>query len=134
MDGDQNQGEPARLGSAQRARLEALHQLAPLAGRRLLLVHAFLFAAASDAELNSAAEAHEAQAAQLRDPQVRQALRGAWQVVDPLRFAPGRHDPGAALVDLLDMAPPELARQVRAELAAAGLDPDAIGWPFGWTG
>lgn len=60
----------------------------PLAGRRLLAVHAFLFAAASDAELETAAQAHEAQARQLRDPAVRAALRGAWQVVDPLRFIP----------------------------------------------
>jgi hypothetical protein len=43
--------------------LDALHQLAPLGGRPLLVVHAFLFAAASDAELDTAAEAHEAQAA-----------------------------------------------------------------------
>jgi hypothetical protein len=34
-----------------------------------------------------------------------------------------------ALADLLGMAPPELAAAVRAELAAAGLDPDATGWP-----
>jgi hypothetical protein len=101
----------------------------PLAGRRLLAVHAFLFAAASDAELETAAQAHEAQARQLRDPAVRAALRGAWQVVDPLRFIPGRHDLGAPLVDLLELAPAELARRARAELRAAGLDPDALGWP-----
>jgi hypothetical protein len=54
-----------------------LHQLASLAGRRLL-VHAFLFAAATDAELETAVQAYEAQARQLRDPHVRRALRGAW--------------------------------------------------------
>src|SRR4029453_18222081 len=50
---DQDQGpaapDPGRLPPAERARLDALHQLAPLAGRRLLLAHAFLFAAAADA-------------------------------------------------------------------------------------
>jgi hypothetical protein len=118
-----------RLSPAARARLDALHALAPLAGRQLQLVHAFLFAAASDAELDAAAQAHETQARQLRDPTVRVALRGAWQVVDPLRFTPGRGDPTAPLADLLALAPPELAQQVRAELAAAGLEPDATGWP-----
>jgi hypothetical protein len=131
--GDQDQGPPARhpgrLGQASRARLAALHELAPLGGRRLLVVHAFLFAAATDAELDAAAEAHEAQARQLRDPAVRSALRSAWQVVDPLRFTPGRGRGDLPLVELLALAPPELARQVRAELAAAGLDPDATGWP-----
>jgi hypothetical protein len=121
--------DPGRLSPAERARLDALHQLAPLAGRRLLVVHAFLFAAASDAELEAAAQAHEAQVRQLRDPAVRAALRGAWQVVDPLRLIPGRHDPAMALANLLALAPAELARQVRAELAAAALDPDATGWP-----
>jgi len=132
MAGDQDQGpprHPGRLSPAERARLDALHQLAPLAGRRLLVVHAFLFAAASDAELETAAQAHEAQARQLRDPNVRVALRAAWQVVDPLRFTPGRGGPTAPLADLLALAPRELARQVQAELAAAGLDPDATGWP-----
>jgi hypothetical protein len=50
-------------------------------------------------------------------------------VVDPLRFTPGRGRPDQPLAALLDLAPPELAGQVRAELAAAGLDPDATGWP-----
>jgi hypothetical protein len=31
--------------------------------------------------------------------------------------------------ELLALAPPELAGAVRADLAAAGLDPDATGWP-----
>jgi hypothetical protein len=120
---------PGRLGAAARARLDALHKLAPLGGRRLLVVHAFLFAAAPDAELDTAAQTHEAQARQLRDPHVRAALRRAWPVVGPLRFIPGHHDPAAPLADLLDLAPPEPAAQVRAELRAAGLDPDATGWP-----
>ena len=85
--------------------------------------------AATDAELETAAQAHEAQARQLRDPVVRAALRGAWQVVDPLRFNPGHRDPAAPLADLLDLAPVELAEQTRAELRRAGLDPDATGWP-----
>jgi hypothetical protein len=50
-------------------------------------------------------------------------------VIDPLRFTPGHRDPTVALADLLVLAPAELAAQVRAELAAAGLDPDATGWP-----
>ena len=87
-----------------------MHQLAPLAGRRLLLVHAFLFAAASDAELDTAAQAHEVQAAQLRDPHV----RSAWQVVDPLRFIPGRGRPDLPLAELLALAPEDLAATVRA--------------------
>jgi hypothetical protein len=131
--GDQDQGEPARhpgrLGPAARDRLKALHALAPLAGRRLLVVHAFLFAAATDAELDSAAAAHDEQARQLRDPAVRAALRGAWQVVEPLRFSPGRGRPDLPLAELLASAPEDLAATVRAELAAAGLDPDAAGWP-----
>jgi hypothetical protein len=132
--GDQDQGpptgsDPGRLSPAARDRLDALHQLAPLGGRPLLVVHAFLFTVASDAELDTAAQAHEAQARQLRDPAIRRALRGAWQVVDPLRFTPGHGRPDALLAELLALAPPELARQVRAELAAAGLDPEATGWP-----
>jgi hypothetical protein len=95
----------------------------------VLVVHAFLFAAATDAELDTAAQAHEAQARQLRDPAIRAGLREAWQVVDPLRFTPSHRDPAAPLADLLALAPPELAGQVRTELAAAGLDPDATGWP-----
>jgi hypothetical protein len=133
MAGDREQGppvpDPGRLTSAERARLDALHKLAPLAGRRLLVVHAFLFAAATDAELDTAAQAHDAQARQLRDPAVRRALRAAWAVVDPLRFTPGRHDPAVPLVELLALAPAELAEQARAELRAAGLDPDATDWP-----
>jgi hypothetical protein len=120
---------PGRLSAAARARLDALHTLAPLGGRRVLAVHAFLFAAASDAELDTAAQAHEAQARQLRDPEVRAALRRAWQVVEPLRFIPGHGRPDAPLAELLALAPAELAATVRVELAAAGLDPDATGWP-----
>jgi hypothetical protein len=126
---DPAEGRPFRLGPAARARLEALHQLAPLSGWPLLVVHAFLFATATDAELDAAAQAHEAQARQLRDPAIRRALRGAWQVVDPIRFIPGRGRPDLPLADLLALAPPELAAAVRAELAAAGLDPDATDWP-----
>jgi hypothetical protein len=129
---DQDQApDPGRLTPAQRDRLDALHKLAPLAGRRLLVVHAFLFAAATNAELDTAAQAHEAQARQLRDPAVRAALRRAWQVVDPLRFLPGHGRPDLPLADLLALAPPELAELARAELRAAGLDPDATGWPPG---
>jgi hypothetical protein len=131
--GDQDQGPPARhpgrLGPAQRDRLDALHALAPLGGRRRLVFHAWLLTAAADAELETVAQAHEAQARQLRDPAIRAALRSAWQVVDPIRFTPGRGRPDLPLADLLALAPPELAAQVRAELAAAGLDPDATGWP-----
>lgn len=132
MAGDQDQPparDPGRLTGAARTRLEALHQLGPLAGRRLLVVHAFLFAASSDAELDTAAQAHEAQSRQLRDPAVRAALRGAWPVVDPLRYVPGHGRLDLPLADLLALAPPELAGAVREDLAAAGLDPDATGWP-----
>jgi hypothetical protein len=95
----------------------------------LLLMHALLYAAASDAELDAAAAGHDEQARQLRDPAVRAALRGAWAVVDPLRFGPGHRDPTAPWAELLALAPPELAGQVRVELVAAGLDPDATDWP-----
>lgn len=37
--------------------------------------------------------------------------------------------PTEPLAALLALAPPELAGAVRAQLAAAGLDPDATGWP-----
>ena len=121
--------DPGRLGPAARARLDALHQLAPLGGRQLLTVHAFLFAAATDTELAAAAQAHQAQADQLTDPHVRAALRAAWQVVDPLRLRPGHGQPTEPLADLLALAPPELAGAMRAQLAAAGLDPDTTGWP-----
>jgi hypothetical protein len=124
---DQPPPEPAR--GAARARLEALHALGPLGGRRLRVLHAFLFAAASDGELDAAAAAHDEQARQLRDPAVRAALRGAWQVVDPLRLTPGYGDPAAPLGDLLDLAAVGLGDQARAELRAAGLDPDAADWP-----
>jgi hypothetical protein len=50
-------------------------------------------------------------------------------VVDPLRFTPGHSRPDLPLADLLALAPPELTAQIRADLAAAGLDPDATGWP-----
>jgi hypothetical protein len=120
---DQDQGpaarDPGRLSSAERDRLDALHQLAPLAGRRLLVFHAWLLTAATDAELETVAQAHEAQARQLRDPAIRRALRGAWQVVDPIRFIPGRGRPNLPLADLLALAPPELAAAVRAELNAS---------------
>jgi hypothetical protein len=56
-----------RPPSPVRARLAALHELTPLAGRPLHLAHSWLLAAASDAELDTAAQAHEAQARQLRD-------------------------------------------------------------------
>ena len=122
-------GDPGRLSSAERTRLDALHALADLRGRQLRVVHAFLYAAASDAELDTAAAAHEAQARQLRDPAVRRALRRAWQVVDPVRLIPGHGDPLAPLAELLALAPPEQADPALAELAAADLDPDATGWP-----
>jgi hypothetical protein len=106
--------------------LGALHELAPLAGRPLLVAHAWLFAAASDAELDAAAGAHEAQAAQLRDPAVRGALRRAYSTLEPIRVQAGPRL--VRLAELLALAPPELAAQVAAELRAAGLDP-APPWP-----
>jgi hypothetical protein len=41
--------------------------------------HAWLFAAATDGELDAGAQVHEAQARQLRDPAIRAALRAARQ-------------------------------------------------------
>jgi hypothetical protein len=103
--------DPGRFTEAERARIDALHTLADLRGRPLLAVQAFLFAAATDAELDTAAQAHEAQARQLRDLAIRTALRSTWQVIDPLRFTPGHRDPTAPLADLLALAPTELAGQ-----------------------
>ena len=106
--------------------LAALHQLAPLRGRPLLVAHAFLFAAASDAELAAAAGAHEAQAAELRDRELVEALRGAYRTLEPIRIRVGPRL--VLLAELLDAAPPELAAQVERELRAAGLDPSPP-WP-----
>jgi hypothetical protein len=85
MAGHQDQGEPTpadpgRLSPAERARLDALHQLAPLAGRRLLVFHAWLLTAAADAELVTVAQAHEARPASsaTRPSAWRSAPRGPW--------------------------------------------------------
>jgi hypothetical protein len=106
--------------------LAGLHQLAPLRGRPLLVAHAFLMAAASDAELAAAASAHEAQAAQLRDAGLVEALRRAYRTLEPIRLQTGPRL--VLLAELLAAAPPELAEQVAAELRAVGLDP-APPWP-----
>jgi len=50
-------------------------------------------------------------------------------VVDVPRLISGHGDPMAPLADLLALAPPERADPARARLRAAGLDPDATGWP-----
>jgi hypothetical protein len=84
MDGDQDpaQGQPTRrIPAAVAARLDALHELAPLRGRRLLMAHAFLLASSSDAELEAAAAAHQAQADQLTDRRLVEACAtptGCW--------------------------------------------------------
>jgi hypothetical protein len=134
-DGRQRRGpEPGRLSAGERARLAGLHQLAPgQAARPPLVAEAFLFAASSAAELETAAQAHEAQAAQLRGP-LPAALGRAYLTLEPLWRATGLRalGPAATLAELLSLAPPELAAQVRGELAAAGLDPNATAWPPPW--
>jgi hypothetical protein len=114
-------------------RLALLHELAPLRGRPLLVAHAFLLASASDAELDAAAGAHEAQAVQLRDRELVGAMRRAYRTLEPIRIKAGPRL--VFLAELLAAAPPELAAQVERELRAAGLDPappwppPAPGWP-----
>jgi hypothetical protein len=107
-------------------RLRALHELAPLQARPLLVAHAHLFASASDAELDAAASAHEAQAAQLRDRELVDAMRRAYRTLEPIRLQTGPRL--VLLAELLAAAPPELAAQVAGELRAVGLDP-APPWP-----
>jgi hypothetical protein len=129
-------GQPGRLGAGERARLAGLHQLAPgLAARPPLIAEAFLCAASSTAERETAAQAHEAQAEQLRGP-LPAALGRAYSTLEPLWRAAGRRalGPLATLAELLSLAPAELAEQVRADLTAAGVDPDQLAWPpRGWT-
>jgi hypothetical protein len=126
--------EPGRLSAGERARLAGLHQLAPgLAARPPLVLVAFLMAASSPAERETAAQAHDAQAQQLRGP-LPAALGRAYLTLEPIWYQLARAlGPTATLAELLSLAPPELAAQVRADLAAAGLDPDATAWPpRGW--
>jgi hypothetical protein len=68
-------GRPARAGAA--ARLAAAGRPRPLA------------ASASDAELAAAAAAHEAQAAQLRDGALVDAMRRAYLTLEPIRIKAG---------------------------------------------
>jgi hypothetical protein len=122
-----------RLGAAVRYRLDALHELAPgLAARPQLVRVAFLMAASSPAERETAAQAHEAQAAQLRGP-LPAALGRAFLALQPLwHGARRRLGPGATVAELLALADrldPELAAGVREDLTGAGLDPDQLGWP-----
>jgi hypothetical protein len=107
--------------------LDALHRLPPLDAGPLLVAHAFLFAAASPAELAAAAGLHEVQAAQLRDGARVAALADAYTALEPIRVRAGPRL--VALAELLDAAPPELAAAVERELLAVGLDPRAAGWP-----
>jgi hypothetical protein len=133
--GDQEPPEPGRLSAGERVRLAGLHQLAPgLAARPPLVAEAFLCAASSTAELETAAQAHEAQAAQLRGP-LPAALGRAYLTLQPLWQAVGlrRLGPTATLAALLALAPEPLAAQVRADLTAAGLDPSATAWPPPWA-
>jgi hypothetical protein len=137
--GDQDQGpadplDGGRLGAAVRYRLGALHELAPgLAARPPLVRVAFLMAASSPAERETAAATHDAQAAQLRGP-LPAALGRAYEALAPLWLAAGFRQlgPGATLAQLLALAArldPELAAGVREDLTGAGLDPDQLGWP-----
>lgn len=80
--------DPPPPGAGQAWRLAALHELAPLRGRPLLVTHAHLLASASNAELAAAAAAHEAQAAQLRDGALVDAMRRAYLTL-PIRIKAG---------------------------------------------
>jgi hypothetical protein len=94
-------------------------------------VHAWLLAAATDAELDTAAQAHEAQARQLRDRATVEALRTVYRVLEPtrLRYGPRLLEAEATLADVLLVALQEQAEPAREALARVGLDPDATGWP-----
>jgi hypothetical protein len=130
MAGDQDQ-DPGRLSGAARERLTRLHKLAPgLAARPQPVAVAFLFAASTPAEREAAAQAHDAQAAQLRGP-IPAALARAYLELQLLWHAVGfrTFGPAATVAQLLQLATPELAARVRADLTAAGVDPDATGWP-----
>jgi hypothetical protein len=107
-------------------RLALLHELAPLRGRPLLVAHAHLFASASPAERAAAAAAHRAQADQLADDALANALARAYRTLEPIRVRAGPRL--VLLAELLAAAPPELAEQVAGELRAVGLDP-APPWP-----
>jgi hypothetical protein len=123
--------EPGRLSAAERARLAALHELAPgLAARPVLVSDCWLMAASTPAERETAAQAHAAQAAQLRGP-IPAALARAYLALEPLWVAVGfrAFGPAATVGALLRLAPAERAAQLREDLAAAGLDPDATEWP-----
>jgi hypothetical protein len=120
-----------RLGPAARARLDALHTLAPgMAARLPRVAVAFLFAAATPAELETAAQAHDAQAAQLRGPlpaalaDAYRTLAGLWQTIGFQALGPA-----ATLPELLALADPALAARVREGLTTAGMAPDALAWP-----
>jgi hypothetical protein len=123
--------DPGRVSPAEHGRLVALHELAPgLAARPPLVAVAYLMAASSPAERETAAAAHDAQAAQLRGP-IPAAFARTYLALAPLWSAVGFRSfgPGATVAQVLQLAAPELAERVRGDLAAAGVDPDATGWP-----
>jgi hypothetical protein len=123
--------DPDRRSAASRGRLVELHGLAPgLEARPQPVAVAHLFASSIPEEREAAAQAHDAQAAQLRGP-IPAALARAYLELQPLWQAVGFHafGPAATVAQLLTLAPPELAAQVREDLIGAGIDPDATGWP-----
>jgi hypothetical protein len=134
MADDQGQGpaaEPGRLSAAARHRLQQLHELAPdLPARGLLVAHTFLFAASNPAELETAAAAHDEQARQLRGP-IPPAGARTYRALERLWIGGGfrAFGPAATVRELLTLADPKLATQVREDLTAAGVDPEATGWP-----
>jgi hypothetical protein len=129
-DQDQAPGSP-RPSGASRGRLVELHRWAPgQAARPIPVAIAFLMAASTPEERETAAQAHDAQAAQLRGP-IPAALASAYLELQSLWQAVGFRilGPSATVAQLLALAPPEQAERVRADLTGAGIDPDATGWP-----
>jgi hypothetical protein len=123
--------DPGRRGGAARERLAGLHGLAPgLDARPQPVAVAHLLASSTPEEREAAAQAHDAQAAQLRGP-IPAALAWAYLELLPLWHVVGfrTFGPAATLAQLLALAPPEQAARVRARLTGAGIDPDATGWP-----
>jgi len=129
MAGDQ---DPGWLRGAARERMARLHELAPgLAARPIPVAVCFLCAISSPEERAAAAEAHLAQAEQLRGP-IPPALARVYLDLQQLWHAAGfrAFGPGATVPQVLTLATPEQVERVRADLAAAGVDPDtATRWP-----
>jgi hypothetical protein len=124
-------GWPPGTGPAQHERLRRLHEWGPgQEARPPLVAVCFLLAASSPAEWETAARAHDAQAAQLRGP-LPAAFADTYHDLAPLWVAVGARafGDGAAVAQLLQLVQPELAARVHGRLTGAGVSPDVLIWP-----